>query len=172
MKNTKIKERITNLLLEIADDTKTILTSYSLQQLFYNEYYEAVRRTQEAKNKKTKIQKGISYLKKAGYISMNKKHEIKLSEKGKLKLLFHKANQFKPSKKKRKEFYLVIFDIPESMRNMRDLLRKFLYNFGSDNLQKSVFVVKDKEAYIYIKELVKMSDLSEYVKLISCNKID
>ena len=55
---------------------------------------------------------------------------------------------------------------------MRNLLRRFLYNFGSDNLQKSVFIIKDKEAYIYIKELVQMSDLSEYVKLIRCNKID
>ncbi len=172
MKKNKPKEKITDMLLEVVDSAVEILTLQSLQRICYGEYYEAVAKEQRRQSEKRKIQRGVHYLKKAGYISMNQKHEIKLSEKGKIKLLLHKANKFKPSKKRKKEFYLVIFDIPETMKNMRNLLRRFLYNFGSDNLQKSVFIIKDKEAYIYIKELVQMSDLSEYVKLIRCNKID
>jgi len=171
-----IKEYLSNLMLEFIYESKKILTSYSLQQYFLYEYYQAkkieMNKRKEMARQKQKIQKTIYYLAKAGYINYNKKGNISLSQKGFLKIILLKSKRMKTKKQKDKYFYLVVFDIPEKQRRIRNLFRRALYNFGAERLQKSVFIIQNKGDYLFIKDLVKKCNLLPYVKFIKCIKLE
>ncbi|ETB63839.1 TPA: CRISPR-associated endonuclease Cas2 [Candidatus Nomurabacteria bacterium] len=67
---------------------------------------------------------------------------LKLTEKGKLKLInLEKSNfKFKKPKKWDKKWRIVIFDIPQSRKNQRDKLRFTLKQIGFIKLQHSVWI--------------------------------
>ncbi|MBU1179139.1 hypothetical protein KKB69_02300 [Patescibacteria group bacterium] len=87
----------------------------------------------------------IGRLKQQGLIkfeSKNGKTFVRLTEKGKEKLLKYQLQEIKikkPSKWDNK-WRVIIFDIKENRRYIRDSLRKELINLGFFNLQKSVWV--------------------------------
>jgi len=142
------------------------------------DYYQSIghirRRQEEILRKKKKIQKAIHYLKKANLIQINGQ-EIKLSNKGRIRLIINKSLEKslknKSKKKKNSNFYLIIFDIPEKHRRIRDLFRRVLYNFGADMIQKSVFLIKEEKSFLYVQDLVQECEIKDFVKLIKCNKI-
>ena len=67
---------------------------------------------------------------------------LKLTEKGKFKLInLEKSNfKFKKPKKWDKKWRIVIFDIPQSRKNQRDKLRFTLKQIGFIKLQHSVWI--------------------------------
>ncbi|MEW6407415.1 MAG: CRISPR-associated endonuclease Cas2 [Patescibacteria group bacterium] len=67
---------------------------------------------------------------------------FKLTGKGKMRLSEIKIKELKIKKLKKWNgwWWIVIFDIPENMKNIRERLRKILKDLGFYQLQKSVFV--------------------------------
>ena len=76
------------------------------------------------------------------FIEKEGKKYLKLTEKGKLKLMtFKKYNfEFKKPKKWDKKWRIVIFDIPQIKRHQRDKLRFTLKQVGFVKLQHSVWI--------------------------------
>ena len=68
--------------------------------------------------------------------------KIKLDEKGKTRWLQYQFNDLKLKSPKRwdKKWRIVLFDIPESQKCIRDSLRKKLKKLGFLEFQKSVFI--------------------------------
>lgn len=86
----------------------------------------------------------IKRLEKKGFVSLTKKPEgflIKLRKKAgkKIKRLALDAIQLPKSKIWDKKWRILIFDIPETNRLARDMLRKKLKDLGMYNIQRSVF---------------------------------
>lgn len=154
-------------------ESRRALTTHSLvEQAYFDLIQENKIKNKEWKEKakqKREIQKMIYYLRKASYIKFEKDNKIKLSSKGTIKNIIFRSRRIK-ARKRAKHYYVVIFDIPESMRRIRDLFRKVLYNFGSDKLQKSVFMVESEEGHQMIKELIKESKMFKYVRILKCIK--
>lgn len=173
---SKTKEKLPPLVIKIIYESKKLLTCYSLQQYLLYEYYEAKRiektKREEFKRKRRKVQNTIYYLKNSGFLDFKKGESLKLSRKGLLKHIINQSKLYKPNKSKTDYFYLIIFDVPEELKQIRNLFRKVLYNFGAVMLQKSVFILKDEKVYQHIKELIKVSDIESYVKLITALKIN
>jgi hypothetical protein len=169
------KEKLTDLILEIIYESRRILTTHSLMEAAYFDLNERIKndkkRIKIMKKEKERIQKIISHLKKIGCIDTGNKKEIKLSNKGKIRMILYRSKKIK-RKDTDRYFYVLIFDIPENMRKVRDLFRRVLYNFGSDKLQKSVFTIESEEAFILIKDLIRESGVADYVKILKCLKIE
>jgi CRISPR/Cas system-associated endoribonuclease Cas2 len=165
-----MKGEIRDLILELIEKNDRLISLRSLKRTLYYEYYRAREIEYEdwkkTKEERLKIEKIFSYLQKAGYLKIQQS-TVSLTEKGIFSRLLNKSKKIKKQKNK-KYYYLVIFDIPEKMRHARDLLRKVLYNFGSDRLQKSVFVIETEEGFDLIKKLIRQSKMEEFVKLIKC----
>ncbi|MDD5290021.1 MAG: CRISPR-associated endonuclease Cas2 [Patescibacteria group bacterium] len=166
----KLKDGFKNITLELIYEANRIFTCHSVVQYHLRECYKGSsdfdKEKEKIKKEKRRMEKRIDYLRRAGYIDV-KNGEIKLSKKGLFDVLLYRSKKIKSSKSG-KYFYLVIFDIPETMRSIRNLFRKVLYNFGSDRIQKSVFVIENKEALKLLKEIIKESDISKYVKIYRC----
>ena len=114
---------------------------------------------------KNKYYDTINRLEKYNYVQkekIGKKTKIKLTNKGLIKLqrIKWKINK----KEKDKNSYLVVFDIPEDKRRMRNLFRSCLYEMGFSKLQRSVFV-SEYNIKSEIKSLVKNCELEKYVKI-------
>jgi len=177
MNKEQLKEKISSFIIEFLYESKKALTTRSLSQYLYYEYYQAEKEYYRKKQEKIKIRNRINQtiwrLKKAGLIKEDSKKRLLLSKKGYLKYLFNKSNKFKKIKTKARKssFYLIVFDISENNKKIRDLFRRVLYNFGAEKLQKSVFIIKGEEECMFIKELVKECNISDDVKIIRCNKI-
>jgi len=73
-------------------------------------------------------------------------------------------------KKWDKKWRLVIFDIKETDRNSRDILRKHLRNYGFGYLQKSVWI-SPYDVFDKLKILIDQCKISENVILIESKKI-
>jgi CRISPR/Cas system-associated endoribonuclease Cas2 len=165
-----MKEATKDEILGLIYGYEKTLSFCSIKGAILFDYYKIKEKEhrdfERAKKEKKKIERIFYYLQKASYIKVNQEN-VFLTNKGTLSLLLSKSKKIKKEKNK-KYYYLVIFDIPEKMRRARDLLRRVLYNFGSDRLQKSVFTIESEEGYKLIKNLVKQSKIGDYVKIIKC----
>jgi len=87
------------------------------------------------------INKALRYARDRGFVIEKNKRYV-LSEKGR-KWIDHnkfKNLNFEPNKKWDKLWRIIIFDIPESERDVRDLLRNKLFDWQCTKLQQSVFI--------------------------------
>lgn len=107
-----------------------------------------------------KIESILDRLRKNGYISFCSSSNttiITLTNRGARRLASHKAQKHKiPNKQKRwdKKWRIVIFDIKEDYRNIRDKLRIELREIGFVMLQNSVWVYPhDCQEYITLLKL-------------------
>jgi len=168
----KLKECFKNTTLEFIYQSKKFLTCRSLMQYHLYECYgghvDFSREKEKIKKEKRRIEKRIDYLRRAGYVNV-KDGKIELSKKGFFEAILYQSKKIKP-KKVGKFFYVVVFDIPENMRKIRDLFRRVLYNFGSDRVQKSVFVIENEEGYKFVKDIIRESKISTLVKIYKCIK--
>ncbi|MEK9200690.1 MAG: CRISPR-associated endonuclease Cas2 [Patescibacteria group bacterium] len=66
---------------------------------------------------------------------------VKLTEKGKVELLKYKLTDLRPGTGKWDGMWrMVFFDIPESRKGKRDVLRNYLRKLGMEQMQDSVYV--------------------------------
>lgn len=127
------------------------------------------------KNKKfnkNRFNRDLWRLRKRGDITM-KKDSVKITQKGKDRIINYQLEELKIRKPKRwdKKWRLVIFDIPESRKDIRDLLSRKLKDLGFLRYQKSVFICPYpcQNEINYINGLLMTSP---YVKLLTAIKID
>lgn len=112
-----------------------------------------------------KAQELFHRLKIKGYIEMEKrgkKAEYILTDKGRLKILKHKISYCKLLPKG--EFVMVIFDIPESQRHLRDEFRWTLKRNKFIQVQLSVWASQQR-VYKEIKDLVFELGLEKWVTI-------
>ena len=123
-----------------------------------------------------KVRERIKYLRRWGlieeFIKKNEKY-IRISKKGKQKLLKYNIDEIKLKKFKNwnKKWQVVVFDIPESLKLKRDMLRDFLRRLGFKQYQKSIYIypfrcvdeIKLMTEYLKIKHyvLIMISDIIE-----------
>ena len=82
-----------------------------------------------------------------------------------------KYKVMKKNKRKDGKWQMIIFDIPERKRDLRNLLRENLYLLGYKMLQQSVWI----SPYNVLKEteaILRRYSLDPYVKLILIKKIE
>lgn len=134
----KALETSTSLADFLDNPGKFVWTGYRTN-LNYNQTYKTIQR-----------------LKQKGYILTNKEEEkiiIKLTQSGKDQISLMKILENKPWDHK---WRIVIFDIPEEHRKLRNALRYRLREWQFKQLQKSVWVSKKdivKELKIFLKEI-------------------
>lgn len=112
----------------------------------------------------------LSKLKKEGFIEQKSKEGRstiwQITKKGKEKLNDYKKSKSKfdidpcsYNKQKENSLKIIIFDIPETERNKRNLLRSILKNLDYKMLQKSVWVGYNKIPEDLIRDLMKYNIL-------------
>ncbi|MDD5145294.1 MAG: hypothetical protein PHF44_00370 [Candidatus Pacebacteria bacterium] len=116
----------------------------------------------------------VYYLKKKGYIktkNLEEKEAVLLTRKGADKILKLKLKESNKKKRPDGKWQMVIFDIPERKRFLRDLLRENLYLLGYQLLQQSIWVCPYDVSYKTEIILNKYS-LDQYVKTFLIKEIE
>ncbi len=120
-----------------------------------------------------KFSKLIYYLKKKGLIkirNLENKKAVILTPLGNERVLKIKYKMMDKKRRKDGKLQMIIFDIPEKKRYLRDLLRKHLIFLGYKMLQKSIWicpydVLKETE------EFLRKYAIDPYVKLFLIEEI-
>ncbi len=89
------------------------------------------------------FQRTISRFQKQGWIKkreVNQKYFYELTKRGKIELLWRKLKTDKTQKKWDKKWRILIFDIPEKEKKLRDFLREKLKSLEFVKLQESVWI--------------------------------
>ena len=119
--------------------------------------------------------RAIKYLEQRGQIQLIKKNDdlfLKLTKKGKTKILLHRLEQsFEKPNSWDGKWRLIIWDIPESSNLERDKIRRVIKNLGCYRLQHSVFITPypwPAPAVEYLNE----SGLLKFIRFIRADKLD
>ena len=112
---------------------------------------------------KLKTQRLISH-----YIDSKGGEILELTEEGKKRVaqyIFEEASEIKRDEKWDGKWRMVIFDVPETMKSLRDVLRWKLKRLHFYPLQKSVFVYPFdcKEEILLIEEYYGLKDMAQFV---------
>lgn len=129
------------------------------------------------KQRRTALWRRIDYLKKHHYLEVEREseeHLVRLTSKAKfeiLKLQFAIHMQEQRKKPWDGNFYLSVFDVPEHMKNYRDLFRRLLRNNGFRFLQLSVWMTR-YNPHPAIDELLTYLGLEKHFEImkISCKE--
>lgn len=172
MQNRKgnVKRKILLLLL----GGLAIGLSRSPKQYFeiLGEIHDDLRGIKKSNLKRTiKIMHGYGMLKEETNLDGTVK--IVLSEKGNklAKMCSLDVLKIKKPKKWDGNWRIVIFDIPEPLKKVRDSLRFHLKNLGFYELQKSVFI-NPFPCIEEIDQIVKFYNVRKHVRIITANSID
>jgi len=102
-------------------------------------------------------------LRRGGYITYSAKNDIKLTDSGKRKLDFKRLERLQWNSKSRDRYYrLIMFDIPEERRVVRDILRQKLREFECYQIQKSVYLTPYACEHI-MGELIRLLNIRRHV---------
>src|SRR3989344_1486556 len=127
--------------------------------------------------RKSNVKRSIKNLYRLGMLKEIKNKDgtisIILSEKGKKAAKIYSIDNLKINKPKKWDgnWRVVIFDIPERIRRVREALRMHLYNLGFYELQKSVFIYPFPCAE-ELDQIIDFYDASEYVRVLVAHSID
>ncbi|MBI2633521.1 MAG: CRISPR-associated endonuclease Cas2 [Parcubacteria group bacterium] len=145
------------------------LSRRELYNNFFNNISYFERKVRRKELQRARFAKWVYGLKRAGYLIDVKRKNLKggegfiISEKGFRRIGILKTKIASKQKRADKRWYMVIFDVPESRRRIRDNFRECLYNLGFKQLQQSVFISPyeiDKE----LKDIIKLFMIDEYVR--------
>lgn len=129
-------------LMESLGDTHRSLAPRTLREVLYPELFK-MRREYRRKRDRKQFQQFLQYLKKRGYIrikNLENKKGVLLTPAGMGRALEVKAILRSRNRRADRRWQMIIFDIPEKKRGLRDLLRSSLFRFGYQKLQESVWV--------------------------------
>ena len=98
---------------------------------------------------------------------------IVLTERGKIHALTYQIDEMKipPMKKWDKKWRIVMFDIPESRKKVRDAMARTLKNMGFAQLQKSVFI-HPFECHNEINFVIEFFQTRSHVRCLIAENID
>ncbi len=159
--------------IEKLDETFSLFIPRTMKEACYPDLYEL---KQQHKRRKTKqeFSQLVYYLKKKGYIKIKNLEQNKgviLTKKGEEKVLRIKFKIRKKEERSDKKWQMIIFDIPEKKRRLRDLLRDNLCLLEYRMLQQSIWVCP----YDVQKEtefILRKHSLDPYVKLFLIEEIE
>ncbi len=155
-----------NFIEEVDKNSDPFLSIRTIKEASYPELFK-MRREYARKKSKKNFSQFINYLKRKGYIkikNLEEKKAVLLTEKGFDKVINSKIKLSKRKRRKDGKWQMIIFDIPEKKRFLRDALRVKLYFLGYKLLQQSVWVSPydvSKETEKFLRE----HSLDHYVKL-------
>lgn len=118
--------------------------------------------------------KTIHDLKKRGLIKITAKNSqkfLEITKDGKLEVLLLKSILQGTRKRWDGKWRVIMFDIPEETRHLRNQLRSLLYRYGFTRLQASVFINPyplNREAIAYLKE----TGLIEFIRILKVEEMD
>lgn len=164
------------ILWQLLDETERIVAPRSVKQYLHFDLRKDIiarRRDREEQRRKRETERqSLHYLTTAALISASKAGRQKIWEltpRGRVRALVTLASvvarhrrRFKIRRGGRGP-WLVSFDIPEPHRRLRDVLRRVLYQFDGERLQKSLFLIRDYPEYELVAHLTKAANLGPYV---------
>ncbi len=159
--------------LEKTGDVYDIFSARPWKEVWNPEFHKFRYETQKRYERKN-FSRFVYYLKKKGYIkikNLEQKQAALLTQKGADKVLKIKLRTKEKNRRSDGKWQMLIFDIPEAKRHLRDLLRENLYLLGYQMLQQSVWVCP----YDVLKEteaLLRKYSLDQYIKLFLIEEIE
>jgi len=162
-----------NLLEKIDEISEPFIPPRTMKEVLSPSFFK-LRRMYERKKAKRQFSQFINYLKKKGYIkikNLEQKQGVILTKKGREKVLKVKVRIQNKKKRPDGKWQMIIFDIPEKKRHLRNLLREYLYSLGYRMLQQSVWVCP----YDILKEtetILREYSLDPYVKLFLIEEVE
>ena len=161
-----------NLIEKIDETVDLFLPPRTMEEVCCPEFYR-LKRDCGRRKERQRFAQFIYYLKKKGYIkikNLEQKQGALLTKKGIDKVLKIKLKTFKKKKRADRKWQMIIFDIPEGKRNLRNLLRQNLQILEYKILQKSIWicpydVLKETE------EVIRKYSLDLYVKIFLIEEI-
>jgi len=166
-RENKVTEAILNLFVKLQAAGETFL------DFTYHPYsYVYKSLSDEMGYKEASIRSALSRLQKKGFLESNKggggEMFLNLSNEGKATWLSKKLKS-ENLPKLDDQYVLVVFDIPETERKIRDLLRQRLRQFGFEPWQKSVWAT-DNDVFHLIKGYFDQAALGDYVIILQSTK--
>ncbi len=139
-------------------------------------YYKNRREEIESRRRERKtIQQSLSRLIRAGcVIEKGKKYRLTPSGWLRFSLAYGKAVKKQKKRSRRRgnrKNMIVLFDVPEKQRHIRDTLRKLLYSLGFSLFQQSVFIGSNPDSFEIISKVIANADVGDRVKLMIVEKI-
>jgi len=153
-------------LVEKIDRIYEFLGPKTMKEVICPDVYK-MKREWERKQARKNFSKLVHYLKKRGFIkikNLEAKEAMILTKKGLKKVFKVWAKNLEKKRRKDGKWIMIIFEIPERKRKLRDLLREYLQLLGYRMLQQSVWicpfdVLKETEAFL------RVHSLDPYVKI-------
>ncbi|HVZ12084.1 MAG TPA: hypothetical protein VG965_03565 [Patescibacteria group bacterium] len=151
---------LTYILLSVLENA--VDCAIKLDDFIYHPYKYSKGNNYPPSFNKPALVKTIRRLREAGYIDREKNQEgviLKLTKLG--------QDYLKPFEDEKwdHKYRVVIWDIPERKRRIRDLFRRRLREWGFKNWQKSVWVSK-QNITIQLRSLITELELEKYVSVI------
>lgn len=144
----------------------------SMRELLYPDFYKLKQEYERKKARRT-FSHFLNYLKKRGYIEIKNLKENKgilLTQEGTERVFTLRQKNEKKQKRTDNKWEMIIFDIPERKRYLRDLLRIKLYSLGYKMLQQSIWV-SPYDIYKETEKFLREYSLDQYVRLFLIEKI-
>ncbi len=182
-KNFKYGELTKRILMFFAD---TLTTGYSSIQgrkganlpLLIDNLQGLLKKIKNYQDKKEKVMRILKNLEKKEILDLKEekgKVTVYLKNKDHPKIIEYSIRSLLGFKKKEKQWngkwFLVFFDVPETQRNKRNYLRKFLIKLGFFPYQKSVYLFP-YECEKEVKLIKKIVEGAKYMKYIIAEKIE
>lgn len=126
-----------------------------------------LRREYGRRKDRQSFSKLIYYLQRKGYIKrgrLQQRNGVVLTPKGGERVLRIKLANTKKQKRADSKWQMVIFDIPEKKRLLRDIFREVLLNLGYQKLQHSVWVCP-YDVFEETDGVIKRYSLEPYARL-------
>lgn len=159
-------QSLSDLLLQAIETT---IDGYlRLEDFTYNSHYYA--KGYERPLKKSGLSQAVKRLRTKGYIDTKKESGrliLQITEKGQQAVLL---KQLLLSEQWDGKWRVVIFDIPEEFKKVRDVLRSRLKIWGFTQLQKSVWITK-KSITIQLRDFIHQAGVSQWVIVFEADKI-
>lgn len=159
--------------IEEADRAYDIFAHRTLKEALCPDLFQ-MRREYGRKQDRRRFSQLISYLKRNGYIAIKnfeRKKAVMLTPKGAEKVLKIKLRFDKRPLREDGKWQMLIFDIPEEEKLLREILREALIELGYQRLQDSVWVCPyrvEKETEWVLRE----HSLDPYVKIFLVEEVD
>lgn len=160
--------KVTNLILLALE--KAVDGYVRLEDFMYNPGYYAYGDGWEYPLNKASLAKALQRLRTGGFIELIGDEEfiLRLTDKGKEKAIL--AQLQSSDEKWDGKWRVVIFDIPEKRRTVRDLLRHNLKNWGFTPWQQSVWVTR-RNCTNALRKYIKQIGIEDWVMVLETDNI-
>lgn len=162
-------KRVNTLVVEILSVLKDL---GEMMPMPFETPYSWIRRYSGVPRKK--YRDTVYQMEKRGIVESSKKSAgkfLQLTRRGELELLLFKGIKIKKNEKWDGKWRVIMFDIPERARKLRDRFRWLLKRNGYQKIQQSVFINPrplNKEAVEYLKK----SGLMKYIRILRVDCMD